>query len=76
MRYVFLILLCPLLGFAENWPQFRGPNAQGVSPETGFPTTWSETENIKWKASKNLIPAINWLKSTHPSLKKCHIISG
>jgi outer membrane protein assembly factor BamB len=35
---------------AENWPNWRGPFASGVSPERGLPTTWSTTENIAWKA--------------------------
>jgi outer membrane protein assembly factor BamB len=35
---------------AEDWPQWRGPSASGVSPERGLPTRWSETENIAWKA--------------------------
>ncbi len=33
----------------ENWPQFRGPNGEGKTAETGLATTWSETENIVWK---------------------------
>jgi outer membrane protein assembly factor BamB len=32
-----------------NWPQWRGPEGQGVSSETGLPTEWSATKNIKWK---------------------------
>ncbi|MCA1567478.1 MAG: PQQ-binding-like beta-propeller repeat protein [Acidobacteria bacterium] len=32
-----------------NWPQWRGPEGQGVSVETGLPTEWSATKNIKWK---------------------------
>ncbi|MBT3287334.1 MAG: serine/threonine protein kinase, partial [Victivallales bacterium] len=38
-----------LLG-AADWPQFRGPGGQGVAQAKGLPTTWSETENLKWKA--------------------------
>lgn len=34
---------------ADNWPQFRGPEANGSSDATGLPTKWSETEHIKWK---------------------------
>jgi outer membrane protein assembly factor BamB len=34
---------------ADNWPQWRGPGADGVSRETNLPTHWSETENIAWK---------------------------
>jgi outer membrane protein assembly factor BamB len=36
---------------AENWPNWRGPSASGISPERGLPARWSETENIAWKAS-------------------------
>jgi outer membrane protein assembly factor BamB len=35
---------------ADNWPQWRGPLATGVSAETGLPERWSDTENIAWKA--------------------------
>ena len=31
------------------WPQWRGPNATGVSTTADPPMTWSETENILWK---------------------------
>jgi hypothetical protein len=34
---------------AENWPNWRGPNGDGISHEKGLPTTWSETKNIAWK---------------------------
>ena len=33
---------------AENWPQWRGPAANGVSGETNLPLRWSKTENIAW----------------------------
>ena len=33
----------------SNWPQWRGPLANGVAPEGNPPTTWSETQNVKWK---------------------------
>jgi outer membrane protein assembly factor BamB len=32
-----------------NWPQWRGPDGQGVSVEKGLPDEWSETKNVKWK---------------------------
>ncbi len=41
----------------ENWPQFRGPNEDGLTAETGLPLTWSETENIVWKTP---IPGKAW----------------
>jgi outer membrane protein assembly factor BamB len=33
----------------DNWPQFRGPNADGKSDAKGLPTTWSDTDHVKWK---------------------------
>ena len=32
-----------------NWPQWRGPQQNGVAPGANPPTKWSETENVKWK---------------------------
>src|SRR5207247_96366 len=37
------------LGAAKNWPQWRGPNAQGVSEAKGLPEKWSATQHMKWK---------------------------
>lgn len=34
---------------SSNWPQWRGPNGQGVSVEKGLPVEWSNTKNVKWK---------------------------
>jgi outer membrane protein assembly factor BamB len=35
---------------AANWPQWRGPNFDGSSSETGLPTKFSTNENVKWTA--------------------------
>lgn len=35
---------------AADWPQFRGPDRNGTSPETGLPVKWTATQNVKWKA--------------------------
>ncbi|MGH7223735.1 MAG: PQQ-binding-like beta-propeller repeat protein, partial [Gemmataceae bacterium] len=34
---------------ADNWPQWRGPNGDGISKETNLPTRWSATENVAWR---------------------------
>ncbi|MEO7319111.1 MAG: PQQ-binding-like beta-propeller repeat protein [Chthoniobacteraceae bacterium] len=34
---------------ASNWPQWRGPAFNGAAPDGSAPTTWSETEHVKWK---------------------------
>ncbi len=46
---VLLLLIC-VSANAEDWPQWRGPNGNGVSAETGLPLTWSDDENIAWRA--------------------------
>lgn len=33
---------------AENWPQWRGKRLDGVSHETGLPTTWAKDKNVAW----------------------------
>lgn len=33
----------------DTWPQWRGPNMDGVAPNANPPTAWSETQNVKWK---------------------------
>src|SRR5256885_685724 len=35
----------------QYWPQWRGPSQTGVAPSANPPTTWSESENVKWKVS-------------------------
>jgi outer membrane protein assembly factor BamB len=37
--------------FEENWHQWRGPEATGVSRTANPPIEWSEDKNIKWKVS-------------------------
>ena len=35
----------------DNWHQWRGPNATGVSKTANPPIKWSEKENVKWKVA-------------------------
>ncbi len=34
---------------ARYWPRWRGPSGQGLVNGTGYPDTWSATENVLWK---------------------------
>jgi outer membrane protein assembly factor BamB len=43
------LLLKPLAADAEDWPQWRGPSANGVAPGAAPPLEWSESQNIRWK---------------------------
>ena len=33
----------------ENWPQWRGPGANGVAAGTEYPVKWTDSENVVWK---------------------------
>lgn len=37
--------MCGAAG-AQEWTQFRGPNATGVSPAKGLPTSWTESDVV------------------------------
>src|SRR4051812_46875089 len=47
---VVLALMLAGLAYGGNWPQFRGPNGDGVSDEVGVPTSFGPEENVRWKA--------------------------
>lgn len=34
---------------AENWPQWRGPQRNGLSAEKNLPVKWSETDGVAWR---------------------------
>ena len=44
-----LAIACSASLAAENWPQWRGLNGQGISTETQLPTEWGPDRNIAWK---------------------------
>ncbi|MEQ1850097.1 MAG: PQQ-binding-like beta-propeller repeat protein [Chthoniobacteraceae bacterium] len=49
MKRPILVLLSLLsVTHAADWAQWRGPNFNGTSPETGLPSKWSTTEGVKW----------------------------
>jgi outer membrane protein assembly factor BamB len=44
-----LVVLSALAALAGDWPAWRGPDGTGVSAETGLPTRWSATKNVRWR---------------------------
>ena len=46
---LLLLALSIATSRASDWPCFRGPDRNGISPETKLPLTWSADQNIKWK---------------------------
>lgn len=46
-----MLLGISLSSMAADWPSWRGPTMNGVSPETGLISNWSVTgENLIWRA--------------------------
>ena len=46
-----VVLASQPVGFEKNWHHWRGPHATGAAVDANPPTTWSETENIRWKVA-------------------------
>src|SRR5437660_12760140 len=49
MKRPWVLALLTISAFAENWPQWRGPNLNGISGEKNLPLHWSASENVAWK---------------------------
>lgn len=53
IRFCAVLLACASPGLAQsppsNWPQWRGPQLTGANHTANPPTTWSETEHVRWK---------------------------
>jgi outer membrane protein assembly factor BamB len=60
---VFSIVFVFASSTRADWPEFRGPHAnghvqsEGATEPVGLPLTWSETENVRWKTP---IPHKGW----------------
>lgn len=54
---VSIVLIAASLCRAGDWPEFRGPTAQGLYDGPALPTRWSPTENVTWKKP---IPGHAW----------------
>jgi len=62
------------LNGAESWPQFRGPDGNGISAAKHLPQTWSQNQNIAWKtaidgqgwSSPVLVGKRIWLTTANP----------
>jgi outer membrane protein assembly factor BamB len=51
LSLVLAVLFFCNIASASDWPRFHGPDGSGVSlDKRPLPVTWSETENLKWKA--------------------------
>ncbi|HJP95558.1 MAG TPA: PQQ-binding-like beta-propeller repeat protein [Pyrinomonadaceae bacterium] len=49
--FIFFLLFAATVAHAQNWPQFRGPNATGIAEGPNQPVKWdtSSSLNVRWK---------------------------
>jgi outer membrane protein assembly factor BamB len=45
---IFLLICSGLVPLSGQWTQFRGSDQNMVITKSDLPTTWSETQNVKW----------------------------
>ena len=43
------VLLCGIGADAQDWPNWRGPNHDGMSTETGLQTQWDASPPVVWR---------------------------
>jgi outer membrane protein assembly factor BamB len=70
-RWVFIAIYAvtlPASLAAQQWPNWRGPSASGVSPAVNLPVDWSDTRNVAWKA------AVRGLGISSPIVWNEHVI--
>jgi outer membrane protein assembly factor BamB len=58
-RTSLIALLAAAACYGGNWPQWRGPDMNGISSDTNLPLRWTTEENIAWK-----LPMPAWSGST------------
>ena len=46
---LMLILGASSMGLAADWPNYRGPNYDGISKETGWNAAWQGEPTVAWK---------------------------
>jgi outer membrane protein assembly factor BamB len=57
IKIVTALILAATAVHAQDWPEFRGPTAQGLSRESGLPVEWGPGKNVAWKQA---IPGGGW----------------
>jgi outer membrane protein assembly factor BamB len=50
LRACAFLLLLSAVAAGADWPRFRGPNGTGTSDDKDVPVTFSDAENVLWKA--------------------------
>ncbi|MCI0456551.1 MAG: PQQ-binding-like beta-propeller repeat protein [Gemmataceae bacterium] len=54
---VWFVAWAPSPALAQNWTQFRGPNANGLALEAKLPAQWGADQQLAWKVK---LPGVGW----------------
>ena len=54
---VCVLLIGASCAIAQDWPQWRGPESNGLAPQKKLPTEWGVGKNIAWKVA---LPGSGW----------------
>lgn len=52
-----VLALATQLSFCSDWPQFRGPDGQGLALDAQIPVKWDEPDSVRWSTD---IPGTGW----------------
>lgn len=50
LTFVMIMILMVMTAHSQNWPQWRGPEANGIASPGTYPVKFSATDGLLWKA--------------------------
>jgi outer membrane protein assembly factor BamB len=50
LTFVMVMILMVMTAHSQNWPQWRGPEANGIASPGTYPVKFSATDDLLWKA--------------------------
>ncbi len=50
LTFVMVMILMVMTAYSQNWPQWRGPEANGIASPGTYPVKFSATDGLLWKA--------------------------
>ena len=50
LTFVMVMILMVMTAHSQNWPQWRGPEANGIASPGTYPVKFSATDGLLWKA--------------------------
>jgi outer membrane protein assembly factor BamB len=54
---IAVLTLASSISFCDDWPQFRGPDGQGLALGSQIPVKWDNADSIRWATD---IPGTGW----------------